>query len=154
MFERGLHNLASLLARLANAQPADGVAGKSDLDGAFRRFFPESQVHAPLDDAEQQLPVLSCQWPVAGLGAHLVSPMVGIPSEAGNLLLLRSEVGRLRSPRHFTFCSSKYFLLRSAQRKVNSMEARVRPVSAGNSVHSSKAMMMSAPRPICEIGRA
>src|SRR6202451_4935241 len=46
-------------------------------------------------------------------------------------------------------CSSKYFLLRSAQRKVNSIEARVRARLAGYSVHSSNAMMMSAPHPIC-----
>src|SRR5208283_1194411 len=38
-------------------------------------------------------------------------------------------------------CSSKYFLLRSAHRTVNSIEACVRERSAGYSVHSSNAMM-------------
>ena len=38
---------------------------------------------------------------------------------------------------------SKYFLLRSAQRNVNSMDFRARSSSAGYSVHSSNAMMMS-----------
>ena len=43
----------------------------------------------------------------------------------------------------------KIFLAAPAQRSVISMEACVRARSAGYSVHSSNAMMMSAPSPIC-----
>src|SRR5215470_2043021 len=46
-------------------------------------------------------------------------------------------------------CSSKYLFERSAQRSVISMEDRSRSDSAGYSVHSSKAITMSAPKPIC-----
>ena len=53
-----------------------------------------------------------------------------------------------RFPRHsHLLCSSKYFLLRAAQRSVISIDARARAASAGYSVHSSNAMMMSAPKP-------
>src|ERR1700726_1619115 len=45
-------------------------------------------------------------------------------------------------------CFSKCRLLRSAQRNVSSIHALARAPSAGNSVHSSKAIIMSAPRPI------
>src|ERR1700739_375317 len=54
-----------------------------------------------------------------------------------------------RVPGTSCLCSSKYFLLRAAQRAVISIEARIRAWSAGYSVHSSNAMMMSAPSPIC-----
>src|SRR6266567_8646443 len=52
--------------------------------------------------------------------------------------------------RHGTscLCFSKCRLLRSAQRNVSSIDALARAPSAGNSVHSSKAIIMSAPRPI------
>src|SRR6266851_8366446 len=52
--------------------------------------------------------------------------------------------------RHGTscLCFSKYRLLRSAQRNVSSIDALARAPCAGNSVHSSKAITMSAPRPI------
>src|SRR5260370_37058413 len=55
MSKRGLDNFAGALARLADTKPADGIAGKADLDGAFGGFFSEGEVHAALDYAEEGL---------------------------------------------------------------------------------------------------
>ena len=55
MLQRGFDDLASEFARFADAQPSDGVAGKTDFDGALGGFFSELAIHAALDDAEEGL---------------------------------------------------------------------------------------------------
>src|SRR5208282_1699419 len=55
MFERGCDYLAGALARLADAEASDSVAGKTDFDGAFGGFLSYFKVHAALDDAEEGL---------------------------------------------------------------------------------------------------
>src|SRR6266478_1826418 len=98
MFQRGFDEFAGAVARLADAETADGIAGEANLDGAFGGFFSQFQVHTALDDAEEGLgkAVVSGQWPVVSVPRLrlVVIPSrlcVVIPSGARNLGLLRTE---------------------------------------------------------------
>ena len=51
--EGGFDDLAGDLPRLADAQPADRIAGKADLDGALGRFLAKIEIHPALHDAEK-----------------------------------------------------------------------------------------------------
>src|ERR1700758_4369451 len=55
MLERRFDDLACHASGLTHAQPADGVARKSDLDGALSRFSAQLGIHGPLDNPEKRL---------------------------------------------------------------------------------------------------
>src|SRR6266436_2787208 len=69
VLEGGFDDFAGALARLADAETADSIAGEANLDGAFGGFLSQFQVHAALDDSEEGLgkAVVSGQWPVVSV---------------------------------------------------------------------------------------
>ena len=60
MLERERDHLARDLARLADREAADGVAGQVHLDEALGGLAAQVRVHATLNDAEEAL-VLACE---------------------------------------------------------------------------------------------
>ena len=98
--------------------------------------FLSAAIHAALHNAEKSLSRV---------------PVSGFWSPVASFALLETGNWNPDTAFHGTscLCASKYFLLRSAQRSVSSIDCRARSRSAGCSVHSSNAMMMSAPSPIC-----
>src|SRR5579863_5105348 len=55
ILQRGFDNFAREMARFANAEASDGIAGKADFDGALGGFLAQGGIHAALDDAEESL---------------------------------------------------------------------------------------------------
>src|SRR6266851_4865268 len=131
-------------ARLAHAQPANGIAIKPDVNGSFGGFFSKCEVHSPLHDAEESLRPRRPRRPRLGGRAQIANLVPSCAGRAGE----GTRPYTIKVPRHFPLMLLKCFLLRSAHLNVICMDARALSGSAGYSVHSSNAIVMSAPRPI------
>src|SRR6266851_10449253 len=114
MLECGFDDVARKLARFANAQPADGISGKSNVDGSIGRLAAQLTIRPALHNAKKRLRV--------GTG---LCPVQAGRSPAST----RSSAEGTAAPRHLAFVLLKIFLaaLRPAQRQFH-RGARALPI--------------------------